>query len=117
MMLPIGQKMVDYRNDHNITVPQMSRKLGISGQLLDILERGGVTHPNIVKRIQKVYGFTDDEVIMLLPKNRRPGHPEFDPDHYVLQADEFMSKLLPKKEEIFDYVAQHNYELSRKGKV
>ena len=116
-MLTIGQKMVDYRNAHNLTIEDMSRKLEISGQLLDILERGGVTHPNIVKRIQRVYGFEEDEVINLLPKCRRPGDPEFDPEHYVIVPDEFMTKLLPKKDEIFDYVAQHNYELSRKGKI
>ena len=116
-MLTIGQKMVDYRNDHNLTIGDMSRKLRISGQLLDILERGGVTHPNIVKRIQDVYEFTEDEVEMLLPKCRRPGDPEYDPEHYVVVPDEFVTKLLPKKEEIFDYVAEHNYQLSRRGKI
>lgn len=111
------EKMIDYRNEHYVTLSKMARRLRISEKLLDIIERGGVTHPNIVQRIKEEYGFTETEANELLPPVRRPGHPDYDPERYVVAADPNKFGLMPKQDEIERYVTENNYRQSKKGRV
>lgn len=60
----------------------------VSEKLVTMLEMDDtcVTHPNIVKRIAKVYGLDRKERTQLLPPNHRPG-PDYDPDRYKTSTD------------------------------
>lgn len=77
------QKMIKYRERMNLDYKYLGLQCNVSSGLLAMVERGHVTHPNIVKRIQKFYKLTDREAEELLPENRRPHSPEYDPDKYV----------------------------------
>ena len=66
------QKMIKYRERMNLDYKYLGLQCNVSSGLLAMVERGHVTHPNIVKRIQKFYKLTDREAEELLPENRRP---------------------------------------------
>lgn len=115
--MTVREKMIDYRNEHYITLAKMANRLRISEELLDIIEGGGVTHPNIVERIMKEYELTSLEVNELLPTVRRPGHPDYDPNRYVVEVNPNNFGLMPKQDEIERYVVEHNCRQSRRGQV
>lgn len=70
------------RIDLGLTLRAAAKKLQISESLLDMIENGRVTHPNIAKRIQKLYKLTDEEYYQLIPENYRPGD-KYEPTKYV----------------------------------
>lgn len=109
-----AQKMVDYRNAHNVTQEQMAWKANVPFKIIEILESGGVTHPNIVKRIAKAYELTEDEAEELLPENRRPHHPDYDPNKYVMPIDPNMVSVMPKQDVIERYVTEHNQDINKR---
>ena len=76
--MDIRERMVAFRKIRGIEVYKVAEELGISSYLLDVIENGGVTHPNIVERIRRFYGFTQEEVEVLMPENRRPSSPNYD---------------------------------------
>ena len=61
-----------------------------------MVERGHVTHPNIVKKLKKLYSLTELEAEELLPENRRKHGDCYDPDKYVHEVDRNIS-LNPDK--------------------
>lgn len=77
----------DYRIRHNLTIHQLAVKCDIGPALMSYLEAGAVTHPKIVERLQKIFDLTDEQTEGLLPKNRRPHDPDYDPDRYVDPKD------------------------------
>lgn len=99
-MLTTRQKMIDYRNEHYITLEKMSRRVHVSEGLLGNIEDGWVTHPNIVERIQREYGLTDIEAEELLPENRRPSSPNYEPCRFVVEPNVNDFCLLPRKEAV-----------------
>ena len=80
--MDVRQKMRNFREEHSLTQAQMAKQCKISEALLYMIENADVTHPNIVKRIQKQYQLTDLEAEQLLPKNRRKHGGHYDPDQY-----------------------------------
>lgn len=60
----------------------MSIRTGISEALLDLIENGGVTHPDIARRFVEAYEFPEDCIEELIPRNYRKGGGEYDPDRY-----------------------------------
>lgn len=60
----------------------MSTRSGISESLLDLIESGGVTHPDIARRFVTAYEFPEDAIEELIPRNYRKGSDEYDPDRY-----------------------------------
>lgn len=83
----VRSKMIDYRINNGYLIEDMARKCATSETVISILERGGVTHPNIVWRVQREYKLTDEEANQLLPKNYRPGTPDYDPNKFVSRKD------------------------------
>ena len=100
------EKMIKWRNKNRITLRFLSDRSGVSETLLSMVEAGEVTHPKIVKKIQKVYRLNDLEAEELMPKIHRPHDPEYEPDKYKHPADMFNEKLLPKKELIETYICE-----------
>lgn len=60
----------------------MSIRSGISEALLDLIENGGVTHPDIARRFVEAYEFPEDCIEELIPRNYRKSGGEYDPDRY-----------------------------------
>lgn len=81
------EKMKEYRKKNRIDLDSMAYICEMSKGLLGMVENGEVTHPIFVRNIQSAYELTDDEAEELLPINRRPHHPEYDPDKYVHAKD------------------------------
>ena len=101
-------KMVVWRDKRKASYESIAQKCGISIALLKMIEEGAVTHPLIVERIQKVYGLTDSEAEELLPINRQPNNPEYNPDKYVVLIDPRAMKVMPKQSVVEQYVTEAN---------
>lgn len=85
------EKMKAIRERKGLSVGEAAHKIGISETLLSMVENGAVTADGIVKRLQTAFGLTDIEAEELLPPNRRPHSPEYDPDKY-LPFEEWVEK-------------------------
>ena len=75
-----------------------------------MVEGGGVTHPDIAKRIAKYYGLTEDEMLELIPK---------DSERRKLDDARFMNRLMfvklcDKDKEINCYSYEHRRKLECK---
>lgn len=81
------EKVKRWRVDHGLTIAQMARQLRISETLLYIVEDGGVTHPRVAERFQKLCGLTDLEAEGLIPVHLRPHGGDYDPERYLAPAD------------------------------
>ena len=81
------EKMREWREAMHASYDMISKKIGVSSGPIGMVENGCVTHPKIVEKLQNFYGLTDIEAEELLPKNRRPNDPDYDPDRYVSEAD------------------------------
>lgn len=79
----VYDKIARHQKAERLNDRDMAYKLHIGEVLLRMIKKGEVTHPNIVKRIQKYFKLTDLEVEVLLPENRRPHSEKYDPDKYV----------------------------------
>ena len=106
--------MVQFREERKVTIKLMARRIGVPASVLAIVEGGGVTHPNFVKRIKKGYQLTEEEEEILLPECRRPSSPKYDPNRYVFEPPPFVVGVMPKKEEI-DYYITENYKFENPG--
>lgn len=82
MKMTTIEKMKKWREENCITLKQMSTRSGISVSLLDLIENGGVTHPDIARRFVKAYEFPEETIEELIPRNYRKGSDEYDPDRY-----------------------------------
>ena len=70
--MEIRGKMREWRKKNDKTLQSLSIETGISMSLLETIEEGGVTHPEIAKRIAKAYELSDEEAKLLMPKNIEP---------------------------------------------
>ena len=84
------QYMIDYREKHNLSLPDMAKKCEISATLLAMLEDSDqeVTHPKIAKRIGKKYHLKKNQTESLMPEHYRESSPNYDPDLYRRNKDE-----------------------------
>ena len=73
-----------------MTLKDAADKAKCSEILLENIEYDDtyVTHPNIAKRIAKLYELTREQYLGMIPENYRPG-PNYDPDRYVETEREF----------------------------
>ena len=96
----------------NTTYDAISKKIGVSRGLIGMIEHGDVTHPKIVAKLQEFYGLTDLEAEELLPKNRRPHDPEYEPDKYVAEVDRNPQPpiMAPKQTIVERYMTEHHSE-------
>ena len=78
--------MAAYRQSLGLSVEQMAQKIGVGRHLLEMIENGSVTHPDIAKQIGEGYGLTEDEYQELIPPNRRVGGEEYDPEKFKMEA-------------------------------
>jgi len=108
--LTAAEKMKEYRTSHGYSVKRLSERCEISTTLLKMIENGMVTHPNIAKRVAKVYGLTDEETYELMPEIHRLNSPMYDPDKYKMPEDLYKRRPMadkPKKDVIVDaYLAE-----------
>lgn len=80
----IREKMRSYMEMLCVSPESMAKFLDISEELLDgLVYEHWVTHPAIVERIRKAFAFTEDEMVIFLPKNHRKGTADYDPEKYV----------------------------------
>ena len=82
--------MVEYREKHNLSIPEMARKCKTSSTLLIKLEECDqeITHPKIAERIGRQYKLTKKQTESLMPEHYRPSSPNYDPDLYRRNKDE-----------------------------
>lgn len=73
----------EYREANNFTLRQMADYCGIGETLYSIIEHGGNTHPNIANKIGRLFDLTELQTEELMPENRRPHSPKYDPEKYV----------------------------------
>ena len=109
--------MISWREKEGLTLKELSLRSGISSTLLSMIERGGVTHPDIARRVAKVYGLTEEQAYELMPKIHRPNDEKYDPKAYNIedQVNFKRFKIIPKQLDVTDiYIAEHQKELRRK---
>lgn len=94
--MTVREKMVAKRTGWGLTRKNLADEIGISQDLLGMVENGDVTHPNIVEKIKEAYELEDEEAELLLPINRRPNGGKYDPDQYVAQHPQWT--MTPKEE-------------------
>lgn len=80
-------KMMDFRLKNNKSLSEMSIETGVSTTLLDMIEKGYVTHPKIAEKLGEAYGLTKEETEDLMPENQRSSHPKYDPNKYKAIED------------------------------
>lgn len=107
----VREKMIKFREDHLLTIKDMSDRCGISNDIIGMVEKGDVTHPFLVAKIAEAYGLTDLEAEELMPKNRRPHDPEYDPDKYVFEPGLHIS--VKEKTDVYDAYVKETH--TRKG--
>jgi transcriptional regulator with XRE-family HTH domain len=107
------EKMKQWRETYGIDYSYLSKITGISSGLIGMVEHGDVTHPKIVGRLQEFFKLTDDEAEELLPKNRRPHDPEYEPDKYVAEVDR-QPPIVAQKQTLYErYMTEHYNEQVR----
>ena len=118
MKMTAIEKMKKWREESGITLKQMSTRSGISESLLDLIENGGVTHPDIAKRFVKAYGFPEECVEELIPRNYRKGTDEYDPDRYRrmenVDGKESFRIVHKRLSEADIYVSEQQREIQKK---
>lgn len=105
IMMTTREKMIKWRESKRLSFNDISKLVGISGKLIAMIESGEVTHPKIVEKIKNFYEFSDNEVEELLPKNRRPSDPNYDPDKYVINISKLQAITMPKQDTIDKYLS------------
>ena len=106
-------KIVEFREKMQLSVTQLAHMVDISTGLMQMIEEGEVTAPGIALRIGKVVGLTELETEELMPVNRRPHHPDYDPSKYVIPdtIKTYSSNTIQKKE-----MSEEKKELARKNR-
>ena len=103
------EKMIAFRKKHNDDYDFLSHKCNVSARLIEMIENGHVTHPNIVERIKKVYHLTNLEAEELLPLNRRKHGGDYDPDRYFVPERNKISIVKSDKyNDVFDFYYTQN---------
>ena len=91
---------------------------GISETLLDLIEHGGVTHPDIAKRVVEAYGLPEACAEELIPRNYRKGEEEYDPERYrrMENVDGKNAFRITHKDtkEVDIYIAEHQKEMRKR---
>ncbi|WP_458459295.1 helix-turn-helix domain-containing protein [Pseudobutyrivibrio sp.] len=111
--------MQNYRQRSGLSYKDISRKCGVSDHLIEGIEEGYilVTHPNIVKKLDSVYQFTEKQFEELLPENRRPSSPNYDPDKYVQPILKKRGITIPKRpNKQRDEYAEYMHDLKKRWK-
>lgn len=85
--MTVREKMKQTRLDMHMTFKDMSRLSGASPLLLERIEEGFVTHPDIARRVGSAYGLTEQETEELMPEIHRRSSPNYDPNKYVLEPE------------------------------
>lgn len=112
--MDVRAKMVEWRKERGLELSDLSRRSGISAEILGMVERGGVTHPIIVERISKLYELSDEEGEMLMPKIYRSNDPEYEPDKFKVTPVPFSHSLPPNNRELVDvYICEHQDRQAR----
>lgn len=96
----------------------MATRSGISESLLDLIENGGVTHPDIARRFVTAYEFPEDAIEELIPRNYRKGTDEYDPDRYRrmenVDGKETFRIVHKRLSEADIYVSEQQREIQKK---
>ena len=101
--------MISFRENYKLSYEKLSEKSGVSPGLIELVENGAVTHPLIVERFKELYSLTDIEAEELLPINRRPHDPKYDPDKYAFDDGTHFTVAKSKpKSEYAGYAYEHN---------
>lgn len=101
--------MVEWRKARSLDYYTIAKSLDISPGLLEMIENGDVTHPNIAKRIQELYKLTDEETEELIPENYRTSSKGYDPDKFKDPEDmEFNFKNRTTGDVYYYYLHEHN---------
>ena len=117
LILSIQDEMISWREKEGLTLKELSLRSGISSTLLGMIERGGVTHPDIARKVAEAYGLTEEQAYELMPKIHRPNDEKYDPKAYNIedQVDFRKFKIIPKQLDVTDiYIAEHQKELRRR---
>lgn len=93
-------KMLDFRKITKIPVREIAKRAGVSPAVISLVEKGGVTHPKLARKIQIYYGLTEEEYLEIIPDNHREG----DPNRYTESSPPFNPKIPPRSEEIRTYI-------------
>lgn len=115
--MSIQEEMISWREKEGLTLEELSLRSGISRTLLAMIERGGVTHPDIARKVAEAYGLTEEQAYELMPKIHRPNDEKYDPKAYNIedQVDFRKFKIIPKQMDVADiYIAEHQKELRRR---
>lgn len=103
------EKMVAWRTERRLDLEPVANALDISPGLLDMIETGDVTHPNIARRIQELMKFTDEETEELMPEIHRKSSDKYEPDKFVHREPEDFDLTKKKKEDIYyHYLHEHS---------
>lgn len=112
--MDVREKMIKWREDRNLPLSVISKNCGVSSAVLGVVERGGVTHPNFVKKIQELYKLTDDEADQLMPECHRKSSPNYDPEQYKVHEVSFAHSLPPLQSDVMSiYVREHSDRIAR----
>ena len=108
--MDVRQKMIDWRKKHDLTLEHISRASGVSKNLLELVENGSVTHPDIARQIGEAYCLSEDDILELMPKNRRSGREGYDPDKYKLPPSHNgkRMKIVSNPVSVIDLYAREN---------
>lgn len=80
-------EMIAWREGLGLTLKDLSKRSGVSIGLLELIENGGVTHPDIAARICEVYELPQEYAQEFIPKHRRQNTEDYDPDKYKQYED------------------------------
>ena len=88
--------MIDYREKHSLRLKEMAARCKISATLLSMLERCDqeYTLPKIAERIGMQYQMTEKQIEALMPDHYRKSSPNYDPDMYRRNKDEYKQIIL-----------------------
>lgn len=85
--LPHEVKIQKVRETLQADKQTIANLLGVSVMLMDILEEGGVAHPNLAAKIGKIYKMSNSEIESMMPVNYRKHGKQYDPDRYKDSVD------------------------------
>lgn len=103
------EKMVAWRKERKLDLEPVAYAIDISPGLLDMIETGDVTHPNIARRIQELMKFTDEETEELMPEIHRKSSDKYEPDKFAYREPDDLDLSRKKKEDIYyHYLHEHS---------
>lgn len=104
----VREKMKAWRKERDLSLDIIAKNCGVSVEILNLVEQGGITHPKLVKKIQKVYNLSEREAEELMPENYRKSSSKYDPDYYKINEVPFAKSLPPLQSELVGiYIREH----------